>query len=336
MALTIQDIANMANVSKATVSKVCNNSPEISRETAERVQRIMAEHNFQPRPRQKHRRTPHSKNIALIMEQPSRYIFTNPFLCEVLVGICEVISSHGYTISFYWNSDYNFVDLYKKQQMDGILFLMPSYHNPRVEPLVAAGCPLVCIGEHSLKDRVRYIDSDDANGIYNCVQYLYDQNHRRIAFLGGNPSLASGINRLNGYRRALADLGLPYDESIVLHSNINLQDDGEVLMNKILDRTDAPTGIVCFNDLIAAGAIRAIKRQGFRVPQDFSVTGFDDIPLCELIEPRLTSVHNIASRKGKDAAQWLIDVIENGSESVVSRPILLPLNLVLRDSTRRI
>ncbi len=335
MPLKMQDIANLAGVSKATVSKVCNNSPEISEETAAHVRRVMEEHGFQPKTRQKRKAPPLSRNVAFIIDIPARYLFGNPFLCECLIGVGEVLSSHGYSISFYLEKDIDYAELYKKKTIAGAMFMVPSYYNPHIKTLSDAGCPLVSIGEHYMKDRIRYIDSDDANGVYSCVQYLYDLNHRRIAFLGGNPGVASGINRLAGYRRALEDLGIPYDESIVLRSTYNLQDDGEMLMDKLMDREDIPTAIVCFNDLVAAGALRAIKRQGFRVPEDFSVIGFDDLDICELLEPRLTSIHNIATRKGRDAAQWLIDVIENSPDKVVSKPILLPTNLVIRDSTRR-
>ena len=335
MPLKMQDIANLAGVSKATVSKVCNNSPEISDETVAHVRRIMEEHNFQPQTRQKRKVSSSTRNIAFIIDIPSRYLFGNPFLCECLVGVGEVLSSHGYSISFYLQKDIDYAELYKKKAIVGALFMVPAYYNPYIKMLYDAGCPLVSIGEHYMKDSIRYIDSDDATGVYSCVQYLYDLNHRRIAFLGGNPGVGSGINRLAGYRRALEDLGIPFDESIVLRSTYNLQDDGEIMMDKLLDREDTPTAIICFNDMVAAGALRAIKRHGFRVPEDFSIIGFDDQSICELLEPRLTSVHNIATRKGRDAAQWLIDAIENSPDKTASKSILLPTNLVIRDSTKR-
>ena len=331
MGLTMQEIAKLAGVSKSTVSKVCRGSSEISPATAQRVRAIIDKNGYQPRSRHPH--TP-TRSIGLIIEHPSRYIFTNPFLCEVLVGICEVISKEGFSISFYWESDLNYSELYTNHLVDGILLLMPLYYDTRVKALLETGCPLVSIGEHSLKERIRYIDSDDASGTYNCVQYLYSQNHRRIAFIGGNPNLCSGINRLAGYRRGLADLGLEYDPSIVYTSSINLKEDGERMMNSLMGKQPKPTAVICFNDLVAVGAMQVIKQQGYRVPDDFSIIGFDDIELCEYVEPRLTSVCNIASRKGRDAARWLLDIIAYGSENVVSKPTLLPMNIILRDSTR--
>ena len=326
----MQEVARLADVSKATVSKVCNGSFEISQATAARVRKVLEETGYTKNIRQQVKSA--TKNIGLIIRHPSQYVISNPFLCEVLIGLFEVFSEMEFTTSFYWEKEFDYSRLYSEGLVDGILLLMPPYNDPMVEKLQRSGCPAVCIGEHALKEKIRYIDSNDEEGLYRAVQFLYGQNHRKFAYLGGDPTICSGIKRQRGFRRAIRDLGC--ETGVVFPSSTNLQQQGMEMAKKLLCLTSPPTALLCFNDMVAMGAIKVIVEEGLRVPGDFSVIGYDNIYLCDYTQPRLTTVNNIAKQKGRDAARWLLDVIQMGSENVSARPMLLPVDLIVRESTR--
>ena len=255
-------------------------------------------------------------------------MLSNPYLQEVIIAISETLAAHDYNIFYIWQKEFDYSTLIQNRKCDGILMLMVKYTSQWVQKLKEKDCPFIIIGDHAMSGEVRRIDSLEEDGIAQAVRYLYGRGHKKLAFIGGNTQYASWFHRVKGFSRTCEELDLEVDSDYILPAAISMEQQGEALMRQVFELPEIPTGIVAFNDSIAIGAMGEIKRRGLRIPEDMGIVGFDNTPLCEICDPMLTSVNNIAYEKGRIAAQWLLDII-NERESQKS-PILMPMKLVVR------
>lgn len=328
--ITISEIAELAGVSKTTVSRVLNERPDVNPETRERILAIIAEHDYQPNVFAKAISLQKSHNIGLLIPHTPDYIFTNQYYVEVLRGVSTAVDSAGYSLLICYAHERNFIDIYKQQKVDGFILLSPgAFHYDIIDALDSVGAPFISTSQISNSDDLPYVDIDNCYGGTLAVDHLIGLGHERISFVG-KPTMFSSQERLEGYRATLTLNGLPYDERLVHVAETSSIESGYKITAEILQGDLMPTAFFLANDIMAIGSIKAIFDQGLRVPQDVSVVGFDDILLASYTAPPLTTVWQPAFQKGVEAIQMLMEYLDDG-ETPPSRT--LDIELKVRETT---
>ncbi len=334
MRYTITDIAKRANVSKATVSRVINNkSSGVGEETKKRILDIIKELDYHPNTLARSIVVSSTKTIGLIIPD-----ITNPFFPQLVRGIVDCANEQGYTV-FLCNSDNNtkqerhYIQSFIEKSVDGViiasnsgcdqegLLLLQNYNIPvvqvdRITPGVDWGAS-ICI--------------DNTLGIYESTKYLLDAGHRRIAFLGGAEQVSSTVQRYRGYLDAYAASGLVPDKSLVRFGSYSIMS-GVEMMEDLLNSHAEFTGVIAGCDLIAVGAVKAMKKAGIQIPSQCEIIGFDGIELSEIFEPSISTVAQPILEIAQESAKLLLGLI-NGTISN-RRHIIIEPELVLRNTTK--
>jgi LacI family transcriptional regulator len=328
---TIREVAEKAGVSFATVSHVINNTRFVSVETRERVLAAMSELNYRPNALAQSLRRGKTKTIGLILPDSS-----NPFFDEIGRSIEVEAFRLGYSV-FLCNSERDaekeelYVDVLSKKQVDGVIFISSIDRTDALELLLGQGMPVVIIDRDDRPDlNVDVVLVDNLEGGYLATRYLIGLGHRKIACVAGPSLVTPDVKRVFGYRDALSEAGIPFDENLVLLGDYH-PESGQELSSLLLKRPDPPTALFMCNDLMAIGALRAAIQLGIRVPEDLSIVGFDDIELASYTNPALTTIAQPKAEVGSRAAQLLIEQISDRSRPC--QRIVLPVRLVVRESS---
>lgn len=332
--VTIYDIAERANCSAMTVSRVINNSGRISEKTRQRVLKIMEEMNYVPNSMARSLVLQETKTISLLIPD-----ITNPFFTTLARGAEDVAKEQGYNLILS-NSD---EDLHKERsyietmlsyRVDGIM-IAPALKQSlaHLQMLRKHNMPFVVI------DRtIEGIDADHVLGnnkedAITLMHYLFDLGHHRIAFIGGSNEVSTSRLRYEGYCEALHNKNISLNEQLV-HQTRFAQADTHELMTTILDQDQRPTAIFTGNNAIAISAIRSLQERGLEVPKHMSIVGFDDLETNYTLDPFLTAIAQPAYEFGATGMRLLIERIREPKRSW--QHVTLPSKLIVRHSTRAV
>lgn len=333
--ITMKDIAKEAGVSIATVSMICNHKDKnISEATRNRVLELIATLGYVPNVMARSLVTKKTKTIGLIIPD-----ITNPFFPEIARGAEDMASKCGYSV-IYCNTDDkikredNYIKILTEKMVDGIIFAHSAervgaeFSNSRI--------PIVLIDRDSKADNVvgRVLVNNEAASMAG-VTYLLRRGYKRIAYIAGSMRTKTAQDRLEGYRRALLEHGIQYDSKWVKKGSYHSQWGYDAI--KEFEREELRfDAIFCGNDLIAIGAIKALKEKQIYVPNDVGILGFDDVYLAGMTMPPLTTIRQPKYEMGYQATELLIDVIENGNKESEKQKkrIILDTELVVRQSTK--
>lgn len=330
MKITIEEIAELAKVSKTTVSRVINNKPDVSSETRKIVMDIISQYDFKPNAYAKAISLNKSHTIGLIIPYEADFIFSNPFYVEVMRGVSTEINRRGYYLLICYPHDHNYVDIYKQKRVDGFILMSPgTLHKNIIESLDEVDAPFVSTSKISDEESMVYVDVDNYYGATLAIEHLISLGHRRIGFIG-KPTVTSAKDRLRGYKAVLDKYKIPFDENLVKISDDASIQSAYQVMSELLENHDKPTAVFLASDLMALGAMKAIKESGKSIPEDVAIVGFDDIPLAEYTEPELTTVRQPSFQKGVMAARLLIQYLEKKKKP---KSKILDVELIVRKST---
>jgi DNA-binding LacI/PurR family transcriptional regulator len=325
---TIYDVAKLAGVSAATVSKVINNKGRISEETKERINRIMGELNYQPNFIASAMKGKSTYQIALLIPD-----IENPIYAQYMKHIEERGQELGYNIVM-CSTDNNsekearHITLLRQRRVDGIIIASKFKNDGILKELLRENFPVVLFAHERPEISIDSVTADDYMGGYLAVEHLLKTGHKRIGLLG-EESISSD-ERVRGYKMALSTAGIPIADHLIVVGGSSLQE-AEASAAALLDREDKPTAIFGCNDLLAIGVVKAAKSRGIRIPDELSVIGFDDTPLCSIISPNLSSVTMPVRELGKYVTDMIIRKIEQ-TDSSKQRIRMLP-GLAIREST---
>jgi LacI family transcriptional regulator len=327
----LEEIARLAGVSRSTVSRVVNDHPSVRPAVRERVRRIIAETGFQPNAAARSLASQRSYMLGLVIPRTVHTVFTDPYFPQLTQGIAQACNEHDYTLSLFIESDdvKLFPRLNRTGLMDGVVVQASTVDDRLIPKLLAAGLPLVVAGRPSQVEGVSYVDVDNVQGSYSAVAHLARLGHTRLATITGPLNTAVGTDRLAGYRRVLAECGLPEDPALVETGDFT-EPSGYDAMRRLLSQPQPPTAVFAASDVMARGAIRALEEAGRRVPGDVAVAGFDDLPPATMTRPWLTTVRQPIRQMGIRAIEVLLDVIANGREP--ARRFIFDTELVVRES----
>jgi len=330
MRKTIEHIAQLAKVSKATVSRVLNNSPKVTEETREKVMKVIKESGYYPSAMARRLTTNKAETIGLIIPSPQDKTFGNPFYTEILRGFTHQAKIEGYDLLLFINEhQFNYSKLFHDRRVDGLLLVGIKRNDKGITQLSKNKFPYILTGKIDYKE-ANYVDAENRRGAYQAVSHLINLGHKRIAYIGGSFEFVFNQERFEGYLSALRDHNLEYGKELTMES-ISTQESGYEAMRKILKSSSIPTAVFAANDLDAIGAMKAIKDKGLRIPEDISLIGFDDIQLASYTEPSLTTVRQPIYEMGITAISLLVRLIEE-KEKRPSR-VELPTQLIIRESS---
>ncbi|MBU9711669.1 LacI family DNA-binding transcriptional regulator [Evansella tamaricis] len=330
---SIKDIAKRANVSVSTVSRVLNNSKYVSEDLKRRVLSVVEETGFKPNMVARGLVNKKTSLIGVLIPRIS-----NNFFSKLIEGIEEVLQTYGYNILL--STSYNeiekeleYLNIFEDRQLDGIIFSVTEFTDQHKNFFGETVVPTVFLGQkvETLK-KYPYVTIDNIKAAYEATRYLIKQKHKRIAIMAGpEKDCATGDNRLQGYLEALKEAGLPLYTSWQTRRYHTI-DDGYYAASQIMSQSEKPTAIFACSDQQALGAINYLREHGYRVPEDISVMGFDDVDLATVFRPKLTTVKQNPVDMGATAARLLIDQIHGNSLTALEN--LVPYRLVVRESTK--
>jgi len=339
---TSEEVARLAGVSRATVSRALNGSARISDNARERVHAAVTALGYEPDVvaqslvRQRSRviavgffpeanELPHGLPLSHL-GQTSLY-----FYLGVVENIEREAVSLGYDLLLpsqpYGRSPSNYIRSLQTRRAAGCIMLHAS--EARIRALTHSAVPSVFIDRIAQGSHASYIKSDNIDGARQATEHLLALGHRRIAFLIGSTIDLAGLERLLGCQQALAQAGIAPDSGLVCQSGWNIDEAYEAARVLLAKRRDF-TAIVAGSDFMAMGILRALTEEGLRVPDDVSLIGFDDIEFCHYTTPPLTTVRQDRVAMGRGAVQRLVAMIEGTEET---SPLILPTQLVVRKST---
>jgi DNA-binding LacI/PurR family transcriptional regulator len=328
----IRAVAAMAKVSIATVSRTINGSPLVSDRLSKRVWQAIKQLNYFPNTHARTLVSGRSRLLGIIVEN-----ITNPFFPELIQSFEEIAVKHGYEILVSSsNSDpailTTCVRRMLERKVDGVAVMTFGAEESVLDQLVHRNVPIV-LAEFKLDDpKASTILLDYSSGIRAAVEHLVSLGHRNIAFLAGPHQLHSAVTRENDFRTAMRGVGLPVQKKWVIECDHTLKG-GVAGFTQLQKLTARPTAIVCSNDMIAIGVLRAAYMEDLRVPHDLSVIGLDDIDFAEFTLPPLTSIRLSRVDLARAAFEALRAQAEDLPNSKMAREFLVSTSLVVRGST---
>ncbi len=335
--VTLKDIAKEANVSVTTVSNVIHgNYKRVAPETVEKIKMIIERDNYVPNMTARSLVNKLSKIIGVInhvVPEKTGNFISDPFHSVVIEGIEKKLREKGYYMMIRTvYSEEDLFSLLRNWNIDGLI-IIGLFQDDFFDKLTKANIPFVLIDSYIDNKKVLNIGLDDCRGGYLATKYLIDKGHRNIVF--ASPIIKkNGVveERLIGYKMALKEAGIPFEDKNVYQQEITITE-GIELGHKLSRRTDI-TAVFATADILAAGIISGLMEEEKSVPEDVSIVGFDDLYISSLTAPRLTTIHQDPQEKGKVAVETLVSVIEGSS--IENNNIVLPVSIVERNSVKQI
>jgi LacI family transcriptional regulator len=330
--LTLDNIARLAGVSRSTASRVVNNHPNVRADVRERVLKVIENTGYHPNVAARTLASQRSWMIGLVLPRSVSSFFSDPYFPRLTQGIAQACNQFDYTLALFLLStkedeDKIYPRISRKGLIDGILLQSGQIGDQLSERLVNSNIPLVIFGRPHQAGGVSYVDVDNVNAAYNAVGHLIRLGYRRIATITGLPDSTVGVDRKEGYLKALIDRGRAVDPALIGEGDFT-EAGGYFAMKQLL--AARPDAVFVASDMMAIGAMRAVREAGLSIPGDVAFVGFDDLPLATLPDPPLTTIRQPIYRLGIKTVEILIDLIEHGIQP--PRRIIMDTELIIRDS----
>ena len=335
MAITIKDIAKRAGVSHSTVSRALRVNHLVSSETARRIRQVAQEMGYRPSAVARSLKTKRTQVLGVIVSSIS-----DPFFSEILNGIEVSAQAGGYSL-FIAASQHDpikerqIVQTMMEQRTDGVIICSSSFSPEHGRELLSSGFPVVVVNHQGSESFNYSIYHDDVDGSSQITRHLLALGHKRIAYLGNSQSGRTTQDRLRGFMDAMSEAGLEVPDTYIHHVEGGDPILGQKSVEYFTQLSPRPTAIVCFNDMLAIGVLKGCEMAGLSVPQDLSVTGFDNIIFSGFTTPCLTTFDQPKLSIGQEAARLLLDLLQAEDGIIPDTPNvkILQGKLLVRGST---
>lgn len=323
----IRDVARLAGVSVATVSRALSNPEKVSPESLDKVHKAIAEVGYRPNMLARNFRS--ARAYAVVVLVPD---IANPFYSLFIRALEDRAHQKGYAVLLgdtrgTPEREMEYIRRVETRLADGIVQLRPSSEKSQNNIPADVPCVNACGCEYTTGPAIRI---DNRGAAKSMVNYLISLGHKRIGVISGLKDNPHAIDRLEGYKEALADAGIPFEKELIAEGDFTMWS-GLNAAFQFCNMKNRPTAIFSMNDEMAIGAMQTLKSQGIRIPDDISVTGFDDIAYAKYSDPSLTTISQPAEEMGKMAMDMLLKVIEG--EPLSQRECVLPTEFIIRKST---
>lgn len=327
--MKMSDVAKLANVSPATVSRVLSNPDLVSKETREKVMEVINKVNYKPHIVARQFRTKETKIILVVVPD-----ITSAFFSKVLRGIEHVAVQNGYQVILGdtendTEREQEYINLLLQKQADGMVLLTARQDKTQLEE-IAEHFPMVLACEYMDGLNVPTVSIDNISSARKATEHLIQQGHTKIAHITGPINVILSRDRLRGFQQAMMSQDLEIDSAYIQEGDFTFES-GYHQMLKLLALENPPSAVFVFNDEMAMGAIKAVKDSHLSVPEDVAVVGFDNIKMSSVIEPNLTTINQPKYEIGKKAMELLLKLI-NG-ESLQKKKFVMKDELIIRESS---
>lgn len=325
--MKLAEVARIAGVSPATVSRALNHPEMVNKETLQKIKQVIKELDYMPNPAAQALMTGKSQLVGLIVPN-----LQNAFIAQLVLGVEEYLLQHGYT-ALICNSHESIerekciLRTFMRRRVDGIIWTYP--HDTFIKDVKL---PSVLIGPQKIYPQGNYdcAEIDEEGVITLSIERLYSRGHRKIAAIAGNEHFAISRVRLDSLKKELKKLGLNLPGEYIVHGSYASINSGSKAMEKLLALKNRPTAVIAFNDMLAIGALKVLADHNIKVPEEMAVIGADDIPFAQHFSPGLTTVHAPGFDLGQEAARLLVSRLENPEQP--RQHIVVPVNLVIRNT----
>ncbi|WP_432508154.1 LacI family DNA-binding transcriptional regulator [Kineococcus esterisolvens] len=329
---TIRDVAREAGVSYATVSRVLNGHEWVSPESARAVRDAIARTGYTANPHARSLVTGRSGSIAFLLTEPQHLLFEDPVFSVLLRGVAQALSERSLTpvllIAGTGDERARVLAYLQGRHVDGVLLVSSHAGDPLPGQLAATDVPVVACGRVlGAEDRISSVSADDRAGARSAVEHLLATGRRKVATITGPLDTPGGVDRLEGYRDVLRAAGADPGPALVRHGDWSRQS-GAAAMRSLLEADPQLDAVFVASDLMASGALAALRASGRSVPGDVAVVGFDDTGLAATLDPPLSSVRQPLDRISREMVRLVVEGIEGGEPLATT----VPTSLVLRAS----
>ena len=331
---TLDEVARVAGVSRATVSRVVNGSPKVSPEIRKSVERAIDRLGYVPNRAARSLVTRRSESIAVVITEPAPRLFSDPFFPRIIRGVSTALAARDLQLVLLMPDDMDdeerTVRYLTAGHVDGVILVSLHGDDPLPRELAARHIPIVVVGRPPLGAAVDHVDADNRGGALLATRHLIDGGRRRIATISGPSDMNVGIDRLAGYRDALTQAGLDVDPDLIVAGDFT-HDGGAEAMERLLAARPDLDAVFCAADLMAAGALGVLHASGRSVPEDVAVVGYDDAPIALTTRPPLTSIRQPVEEMGRELVHLLGESMERRDR--VPRQVILATELIRRASS---
>ncbi|WP_082232139.1 LacI family DNA-binding transcriptional regulator [Halobacillus massiliensis] len=335
---TIRDVAKEAGVSVSVVSKAFNNYADINPKTRERILEIAMELNYSPNLAAKNLSSKKQKNIGLISSAVLNHNEKDTNAYEVIKGIYTAVEKRGYDLSIFLidsqkQKQKSYAQFCRERNIGGAILQGMRTDDPYFKELVDTKIPCVCVDMHT-DDTNPYIGGvslDNRAAAKEAAVHLLENNHREIVIVAGTKETMVNEERLQGVEDALRETGLTIKDIHILYADFSEEKAYQLAKEQL--KTKQPSAFLCFSDLMVFGVMKAVREAGLRIPEDLSITGFDNLPFSSLTSPPLTTIQQDFFEIGNQSARLLADLMEGKLDR---HHIFVNYELVKRKSVRKI
>ena len=338
MDVTIKDVAKKAGVSIATVSFVINESKPTSDETRKKVLKAIKHLNYHPSRSARELVSKKTGNIGFILTD-DHFLRTEPFYTRIFLGTeFEARDGHYYILLTTVKSDFNELDPLPRfvlnKSVDGIIVAGKIPVN-LIQKLSLLNLPLIFIDFVPLENNFPLVLIDNVQGAVLATNHLIQLGHKRIAFIGADIEHPSLNERLIGYKQTLEKAAIPVDNNLIIIDTFYPdRQNGYKSAQKLFEKNKDITAVFCCNDAMAIGVMRYLKDNGYKLPEEVSLIGFDDVETDLMLEPSLTTIRVPKIELGAEALRLMVDFLKN--KKSIPKKIIVPVELIVRESTAKI
>ncbi|HBY56989.1 MAG TPA: LacI family transcriptional regulator [Candidatus Atribacteria bacterium] len=333
MNTTSKDVAELAGVHPSTVSRVINNDSRISEKTKERVLLAIKKLGYTPNAIARGLKTKRTYTLGMLIPD-----ITNPFFAEIARGVEDAANKNNFNVILCNTDDKpkkerTYLEILREKRVDGLILGTAHIKDKSILELEKKKFPYILISRNIERLDKNCIIIDDVAGGIMATEYLIKLGHQRIAHITGPLQTRSALNRLKGYKLALKKYGIDYKDELVGEGDFRIKG-GYQVMKRYLKLAKPPTAIFAANDLLALGAMQAIQKKNFLIPDDFSVIGFNDIELASFVYPPLTTIRQPILEMGNLAVKMLLKIITD--KEFNQRRVVLQPKLIIRESCKKL
>jgi DNA-binding LacI/PurR family transcriptional regulator len=331
---TLEEVAELAGVSRATVSRVINGKPRVSRETRVAVERAAARLGYVPNRAARSLVTRRNDSIGLVIPEPTGQFFNDPFFPRLVRGVAEGLAEPGVQLVLFMpqssKEEARLADYLGGGHVDGVLLVSLHGRDDLPIGLKRQGIPVVLCGRPLAAADLSYVDADNEHGAMQAVAHLVEQGRQVIATVAGPQDMAPGLDRLEGYRRGLRAAGRDLCPELEEVGDFTFEG-AQAAMHALLRRRPDIDGVFVTSELMALGAMSVLRTHGRRVPDDVAVVGFDDSPVGLTANPPLSTIRQPTELMGREMTRLLLQMIASGDQ----RPqhLILGTELIVRASS---
>lgn len=334
--VSMKDIAKKCGVSIATVSKALNGHSDISAEKSAEIKKTADEMGYLPNSSARALKTKRTYNLGILFADEARSGLTHDYFSSIIESFKVTAEEKGYDITFV-NCNMpkrrqSYYEHCRYRGLEGIVVACIDFYKPETQELILSSLPVVTI-DHVFDGRTAVV-SDNVGGMRSLMQYICRQGHRKIAYIHGLDSSTTRA-RLGSFYRTLSDFNIEIPDEYVREAAYRDTVETGRRTNELLDLADRPTCILCPDDFSALGCINAVRERGLRIPEDISIAGYDGITISQVLEPKLTTVHQDTHMIGRRAAEELIYLIEQPKMTLAEK-IMVEGTLVIGSSVRKL